>query len=83
MAKTTDKHKKSILPKVTLTNPQRLVFGSFLVILGVLIFIALLSYFFTGESDQSALNGFTNREIPTKNWLSKIFQKCFLLILGH
>ena len=72
MTKTTDKNKKSILPKVTLTNPQRLVFGSFLVILGVLVFIAILSYFFTGESDQSALNGFTNREVPTKNWLSKI-----------
>lgn len=72
MAKTTDKHKKSILPKVTLTNPQRLVFGSFLIILGVLVFIAILSYLFTGESDQSALNGFTNRAVPTKNWLSKI-----------
>ena len=72
MTKTTDKHKKPILPKVTLTNPQRLVFGSFLVILGVLVFIAILSYFFTGESDQSALNGFTNRTVPTKNWLSKI-----------
>jgi len=73
MTRTTgQKNKKSILPEITLTNPQRLVFGSFLVILGVLVFISILSYFFTGSSDQSALNGFTNRAIPTNNWLSKI-----------
>ena len=73
MTRTTgQKNKKSILPEITLTNPQRLVFGSFLVILGVLVFISILSYFFTGNSDQSALNGFTNRAIPANNWLSKI-----------
>ena len=73
MTRTTgQKNKKSILPEITLTNPQRLVFGSFLVILGVLVFISILSYFFTGNSDQSTLNSFTNRAIPTNNWLSKI-----------
>ena len=66
------KNKKPILPEITLTNPQRLVLGSFLVIFGVLVFIAILSYFFTGESDQSTLNEFTSRAVPTKNWLSKI-----------
>ena len=46
MTRTTgQKNKKSILPEITLTNPQRLVFGSFLVILGVLVFISILSYF--------------------------------------
>jgi len=39
----------------TLSNSQRLVMGSFLVISGILLFIALLSYFFTGESDQTVL----------------------------
>ena len=38
-------------PKFSITNSQQLVLGSFLVILGILLFIALLSYFFTGESD--------------------------------
>jgi hypothetical protein len=47
-------------PEITLTNPQRLVLGSFLVIFGLLIFISILSYFFTGESDQSILNRFTS-----------------------
>ena len=72
MTRTTgQKNKKSILPEITLTSPQRLVFGSFLVILGLLIFISIISYFFTGDSDQSTLGNFTNRTIPTNNWLSK------------
>ena len=56
----------------TLTNSQRLVLGSFLVILGILLFISLLSYLFTGESDQSVLGDFTNRTVETNNWLSKV-----------
>jgi len=56
----------------TLSSSQRLVMGSFLVISGILLFIALLSYFFTGESDQTVLGDFTNRSIDTNNWLSKV-----------
>jgi S-DNA-T family DNA segregation ATPase FtsK/SpoIIIE len=56
----------------TLTNSQRLVMGSFLVISGILLFIALLSYFFTGESDQTILGDFTNRSVDSNNWLSKV-----------
>lgn len=56
----------------TLTSSQKLVLGSFLVILGILLFIALLSYLFTGESDQSVLGDFTNRSVETNNWLSKV-----------
>ena len=58
--------------KFTLTNSQQLVLGSFLVILGILLFIALLSYLFTGESDQSVLGDFTDRTVETNNWLSKV-----------
>ena len=67
-----NKNKKKILPEITLSNSQRLVLGSFLVIFGLLIFISILSYFFTGESDQSILNRFTSRAIQSNNWLSKI-----------
>jgi S-DNA-T family DNA segregation ATPase FtsK/SpoIIIE len=42
------------------------------VIIGILLFIALLSYLFTGESDQTILGDFTNRSIETNNWLSKV-----------
>ena len=68
--KTTQKRFSKL--KFTLTNSQRLVLGSFLVILGILLFISLLSYLFTGESDQSVLGDFTNERVETNNWLSKV-----------
>ena len=47
MTRTTgQKNKKSILQEFTLTNPQRLVFGSFLVISGVLVFISIKDFIF-------------------------------------
>ena len=72
--KSTTKTTQKRFSKVTftLTNSQRLVMGSFLVILGILLFVSLLSYLFTGENDQSVLKDFTNRSIETKNWLSKV-----------
>ena len=70
----TNKTPKKRISKInlTLTSSQRLVMGSFLIIIGVLLFTALLSYLFTGENDQSALDEFTNRATQTENWLSKI-----------
>ncbi|AXO78934.1 DNA translocase FtsK [Olleya aquimaris] len=67
------KKKKSIKkPDLTLSSQQKLVLGSFLIILGILFFIAFLSYLFTGHVDQSALSEFGSREVVTKNWLSKL-----------
>ncbi len=66
--KTTSKRKK---PNLSLTNQQKLVFGSLLLILGILLFLAFLSFFFTGQADQSVLNQFTSREIEAQNWMSK------------
>ncbi|MDN3667538.1 DNA translocase FtsK 4TM domain-containing protein [Algibacter miyuki] len=76
MAKTKTKAKKAPrkkvkLPSFKLSNQQKLVLGSFLIILGVVLFIAFLSFFFTGEADQSTLSQFASREIETENWLSK------------
>ena len=59
-------------PDFTLNNQQKLVFGSFLVILGFLLFTAFLSFIFTGKADQSALSEFTTRDVETQNWLSKV-----------
>ena len=59
-------------PNLTLNSQQKLVFGSFLIILGVLLFIAFLSFLFTGQADQSTLTEFASREVETKNWLSKL-----------
>lgn len=58
-------------PNLKLSSQQKLVLGSFLVILGLLLCIAFISFFFTGEADQSSLSNFTTREIKTQNWLSK------------
>ncbi len=59
-------------PKFTLSNQQRLIFGSLLIILGLLLFISFLSFFFTGEADQSTLTEFTTRNVKTENWASKL-----------
>jgi len=63
--------KKSKRLNFTLSNQQKLVFGSLLLILGILLFIAFLSYFFTGNADQSTLTEFSTRDIKAQNWLSK------------
>ncbi len=80
MAKTKSKPKtkstkksrpKFKLPSFVLNSQQKLVVGSFLIILGVLFFIAFLSFLFTGEADQSTLSEFSSRQVKSENWLSK------------
>ena len=68
-AKTTPKLKK---PSFKLSSQQKLIFGSLLIILGVLLFIAFLSFFFTGQADQSTLTELASRDIEAKNWLNKL-----------
>ena len=75
MAKTSKKttpKKRFSISQFAINNSQRLVLGSFLIILGILLFIALLSYLFTGQSDQSVLGDFTSRDATANNWLSKV-----------
>jgi S-DNA-T family DNA segregation ATPase FtsK/SpoIIIE len=67
--KTTKKARKLSLK---LSSQQKLIFGSLLLILGILMFIAFLSYFFTGEEDQSTLTEFGSRDVETENWLNKV-----------
>jgi len=67
--KTTSKKIKK--PSFKLSNQQKLIFGSFLLIFGILLFIAFLSFFFTGKADQSILNEFGARSTEAQNWLSK------------
>ena len=56
----------------TLTSSQRLVFGSFLILLSILLFLSIISYLFSGEIDQSTLTKFYDRSVSPKNWLSKL-----------
>jgi len=54
-----------------LTRQQKVVFGSFLMLLGVALIIAFVSFLFNWQADQSTLHELGNRDIVTKNWLSK------------
>ncbi|TVZ59980.1 S-DNA-T family DNA segregation ATPase FtsK/SpoIIIE [Flavobacteriaceae bacterium MAR_2010_105] len=66
---TTSKLKK---PNFKLSSQQKLIFGSLLIIIGILLFIAFLSFFFTGKADQSTLTELTSRDIKAENWLNKL-----------
>ena len=68
-SETTSKLKK---PNFTLTSQQKFIFGSLLIILGVVLCIAFLSFFFTGKADQSTLSELTSREVKAQNWLNKL-----------
>ncbi|MCO4822697.1 MAG: DNA translocase FtsK [Flavobacteriaceae bacterium] len=58
-------------PSFTLSNQQKLVFGSLLIIFGISLFVAFLSFLFTGTADQSVISEFTSRDVEAQNWLSK------------
>ncbi len=77
MAKKAKKKKKNPHTKTKekrslgLSRKQKVVWGSFLVLLAVALIIAFVSFLFTWKVDQSALSAFANRSVATKNWLSK------------
>jgi S-DNA-T family DNA segregation ATPase FtsK/SpoIIIE len=59
-------------PSFSLSSQQKLIFGSLLIILGVLLFISFLSFIFTGKEDQSVLSNFPERSDAYKNWASQL-----------
>ncbi|MEZ4803530.1 MAG: DNA translocase FtsK 4TM domain-containing protein [Gelidibacter sp.] len=59
-------------PSFKLSSQQKLIFGSLLIILGILMFIAFLSFFFTGKADQSTLTEIASRDVEAENWLNKL-----------
>ena len=46
--------------------------GSFLILVGFLLIISFVSYFFNWQSDQSTIDGFFDKNIQSKNILNKI-----------
>ncbi len=66
--KTIKKNKRSLpkLSKVVLTKQQKTILGSFLVLLGVFLFFAFVSYLFTWKTDQSEIGNFS-RTTPVDN----------------
>lgn len=74
--KTSTATKKTIKkPSFKLSNQQKLIVGSLLIILGVLLFISFISFLFTGKQDQSILAEFPSRQIEAKNWASQFGAK--------
>jgi len=73
--KSTSKAKSKVKfskPTLKLSNQQKLIFGSLLIIIGVLLFISFLSFIFTGKEDQSVLTNFPERSEAYKNWASQL-----------
>lgn len=68
--KNTTKNKRK-LPSFVLTKQQKIILGSFLMLLGLALLISFISYFFTWQADQSEVGLITNREAPAENWLKK------------
>ena len=58
--------------KRELSSAKRLFIGSSLAILSIFLFVSFVSYFFTGEIDQSNLYSFSDKNITNSNSLGKI-----------
>ncbi|NQX84617.1 MAG: DNA translocase FtsK [Flavobacteriaceae bacterium] len=73
---TTKKKTKTLKqPKLTLTSQQKLIFGSLLLAVGIYLFIAFASFFFTGKADQSILGEFPSKHLEAQNWVSTVGAK--------
>lgn len=76
MAKKKTKAKKNKkapfkFPTVIITRKHKVLLGSFLMLLGIALTIAFISFLFNWKYDQDTIGYFTDRNIQTKNWLSK------------
>ena len=68
---------KPKVPKFKTQDPQKqrsreILFGGFLVLLGVLLFVAFSSYFFSWKVDQSNLSTLGDRSVESTNLLRKL-----------
>lgn len=76
MAKTVKKETKEKDPqsdiKILKTKKQyRMLFGFLLMLLSIAFLVSFISFFVSGQADQSAVNSFTDRNETVKNWLGK------------
>lgn len=54
-----------------LSKQQKILLGSFLILLGIALILSFISYFFTWEPDQTTIGIIGDRKVETQNWLSK------------
>ena len=66
--KTPSKEKKSLQP----SRQQKFVIGVLFVLLSVALLLWFISYFITGNYDQSQVESVLDREVESANWLGKL-----------
>ncbi len=71
------KQTASKVPNFKTEDPQKkrsreILFGGFFILVGVLLIVAFLSYFFNWKIDQSNLSQLGDRTIESQNILSKL-----------
>ena len=76
MAKTVKKETKEKDPqleiKILKTRKQyRMLFGFLLMLLSIAFLVSFISFFISGQNDQSAVDSFTDRTEHVQNWLGK------------
>ncbi|MDI1317456.1 DNA translocase FtsK [Flavobacterium sp.] len=76
MAKTVKKETKEKDPqleiKILKTQKQyRMLFGFLLMLLSIAFLVSFISFFISGQNDQSAVDSFTDRNEHVQNWLGK------------
>lgn len=54
-----------------MSKKNKIIFGSFLIVLGLALFFSFISYYFTWQEDQSLLSEFTDRNAEAENLLNK------------
>ncbi len=66
------------------TKQQKFAIGVLLILLSVALLLSFISYFVTGNYDQSQVNDVFNREVKVTNWLGKFgaFLSDFFLYKG-
>lgn len=57
--------------RLTLSPKNRVILGSFLILFGLALLIAFVSFLLNWQADQSTLSQLDNREVETQNLLSK------------
>ena len=53
-----------------LSKQQTIIWGVFLFLLGIALFLSIISYLFNWQADQSLIGNLTNRDLSTQNWLN-------------
>jgi len=72
MAKTNKKENTNTKTRTVETQKQtKFIIGTLFVLFSIALLFAFTSYYLHGNSDQSQINFFNDRNVPVKNWLGK------------